>query len=105
MFTCCTLISRFKKQKQKKTKKNSDIRALKSSNVKLTSATAELISSNANLLEKVHNLEASKNDIPSTLQSVSLGFRLDAAIRSILSSRQHSRKIHALNRRLVLRSQ
>jgi hypothetical protein len=87
----------------------SDIRALKSSNVKLTSSNAELISSNvelifsnANLLEKVHNLEASKNDISSTLQSESLGFWLDDATRSILSSRQHSRRIHALKRRLVL---
>ena len=77
---------------------------LTSSNTELASSNAELASSNANLLEKVHKLEGGSREMSSTLQSVSLRFRLatDAATHLTCSSLQHSRRIHALNRRVVL---
>ena len=82
----------------------SKVNHLTSSNAELASSNVELASSNANLLEKVHKLEEGNREMSSTLQSVSLRFRLatDAATHLTRSSLQHSRRIHALNRRVVL---
>ena len=86
------------------TELTSKVNHLTSSNSELASSNVELASSNANLLEKVNKLEGGSREMSSTLQSVSLRFRLatDVATHLTCSSLQHSRRIHALNRRVVL---